>query len=199
MQGWNSRHGVFEELILRIRPSLIIEIGTWKGASAIHMATIAQRAGCRTEVLCIDTFLGWTRADLPKVNGFPVLYWQFLANVVHCGADDRITPYPQTSTLAAAWLRQEAVLADMIYVDASHSFEDVFDDLFHYWPLLRVGGALFGDDYTLPGVREAVDLFALLCGHTVRTQEEKWIIEKNSSKQPRSAHSYLRLATEAEV
>ena len=38
LQGWGSTSPVFSSLICEVRPSLIIEVGTWKGAltSQIH-------------------------------------------------------------------------------------------------------------------------------------------------------------------
>ena len=40
LQGWGSKHVIFEYLLQKIKPNLIIELGTWKGASAIHMLNL---------------------------------------------------------------------------------------------------------------------------------------------------------------
>jgi hypothetical protein len=37
VQGWGSTHPIFHILIDAIRPATIVELGSWKGASAIHM------------------------------------------------------------------------------------------------------------------------------------------------------------------
>jgi hypothetical protein len=46
----------------------------------------------------------------------------------------------------------------MIYLDAAHSYQEVLADIRAFWPLVRPGGVLFGDDYELlwPGVIRAV-------------------------------------------
>lgn len=60
---------------------------------------------------------------------------------------------------------------DFIYIDGNHSYEAVLDDLNKWYPKLKVGGLIAGDDYTIKpeelsfnymfGVKRAVDEFAL--------------------------------------
>ena len=38
---------------------------------------------------------------------------------------------------------------DFIYIDADHSYEACKLDLESYWPKLKQGGIMMGDDYTL--------------------------------------------------
>ena len=109
--GWGAHHPWFEQIIAQVKPRLILEVGTWKGASAIHMAKTARRFNPGAQVLCVDTWLGshkilWTRPDyrsqLLLKNGFPQQYFQFLANVVHTKMQDSIFPLPMTSYAAAS-------------------------------------------------------------------------------------------------
>lgn len=53
--GWGSDSPAFGELIAERRPRRIIEIGTWKGGSALEMATHLEKAGLKTEIICVDT------------------------------------------------------------------------------------------------------------------------------------------------
>jgi hypothetical protein len=189
LQGWNSVHPIFRQLIGRLEPGLIIEVGSWKGASAIHMAELAKahRPDCR--IVCIDTWTAsnkalWTQPKLRETyersNGFPTVYWQFLANVVRAGHRDMILPLPVTSSCGAEILDHYEVLADLIYIDAGHSLDDVALDLKHYWPLVRPGGFMFGDDYTenWPGVHQAVIQFCAANGLRLLTNREKWCVMK---------------------
>jgi predicted O-methyltransferase YrrM len=60
-QGWSSTGESFNEAIKKLKPKTIIEVGTWKGASAINMAKLTLAEGVRDvelEVICVDTFLG---------------------------------------------------------------------------------------------------------------------------------------------
>ena len=171
IQGWNSQAPIFKELIEAKKPKLIVEVGSWLGASAIHMANACDDLKLDTHILCVDTWLGalemWTDKEDPTrygclalVHGYPSLYRQFISNVIAAGHSERITPFPTTSSIAAKWLKLKQLRPDLAYIDASHSFEDVTRDLYDYWPLVNEGGVLFGDDYeTWLEVRAAVNRF----------------------------------------
>ena len=64
LQGWNGDHEVFGQLIDRLRPKLVVEVGTWKGQSAITMGRHLERQGQGARLVCVDTWLGalefWT-------------------------------------------------------------------------------------------------------------------------------------------
>lgn len=45
---------------------------------------------------------------------------------------------------------------DFVFVDGDHSYEAVLSDLRNYYPKLRVGGFLLGDDFACVGVARAV-------------------------------------------
>ncbi len=97
LRGWGSESPAFRELILAQKPRLIIEVGTWKGGSALEMARVLDEANLPAAILCIDTWLGalefWTdladperHGSLQLQHGYPSVYFQFLANVCHRGA-----------------------------------------------------------------------------------------------------------------
>lgn len=173
-QGWGHEHGVFSASIKKVNPKLIVEVGTWKGASAIRMGQICTELGIDAEIVCVDTWLGAASVFIHSgsdsqrmrfesmrfVNGFPMLYYTFIRNVVDAGLQDMITPLPQTSENAAKILRYYKVEPDIIYVDAAHEKEPVFRDLMFFWPLLRKGGHLIGDDYKAKNVRAGMEKFA---------------------------------------
>jgi predicted O-methyltransferase YrrM len=70
--------------------------------------------------------------------------------------------------------------ADLIYIDADHTFNSVYPDITEFWNLLSPGGVMFGDDYndTWPGVKKAVNLFAKNINKEVQIYDNKWIIKK---------------------
>ena len=43
--GWGGQSPAFRELITQLKPRLILEVGTWKGASALEMAAALRDAG----------------------------------------------------------------------------------------------------------------------------------------------------------
>lgn len=188
--GWGSHSPAFGALIEKARPRLIIEVGTWKGGSAIEMATqLDQRTLDHARVLCVDTWLGalemWgdhtdaqRYGSLQLKNGYPQVYYQFLANVCHRGLQKRIIPFPLPSLTAAQWLSLRSVRAQLVYLDGSHEEEDVYADLSDYWDLTAPSGILFGDDYAWTGVQMAVDRFVRERRLTLHHLEDKWFLEK---------------------
>lgn len=194
LQGWASTDPLFRLLFEKLQPRRIAEVGTWKGASALHMASLAREFGIEgCEILCIDTWLGsvehWHVRDQPDYyrslklrHGHPTLYFTFLANVVRAGAQDIIVPFPIASTGAARLLMANRIVFDMIYIDAAHQYEEVLLDATLFWNLVRPGGVLFGDDYSpsFPGVIEAVDRFAAEHGLKLQTipHSNKWLIQR---------------------
>ena len=188
--GWQFRHPWFEAIITQLKPRSILEVGTWKGASAILMAQLARRFNPQAEVLCVDTWLGshrvlWStpeyRRQLDLKNGYPQQYYQFLANVVLSNMRDVIFPMPMTSYAATDILLASTLRFELIYIDAHHDEDEVYGDVKRCWKLLRPGGTMFGDDYlvTEPGVVKAVNRFAAEGGHYLHTQAEKWAIQKS--------------------
>ncbi len=173
IQGWHSTHPVFAELISELDRSLpaglelIAEVGSWRGASAIHMARTRLELSRRPfRIVCVDTWLGslehWLyRAEpgyaVPRdVHGYPVLYREFLENVAAAGLQDLISPVPLPSTTGALLLRRLGLAPQLVYLDASHEEADVRTDLEAWWPLVAPGGILFGDDIKLAGVRDGL-------------------------------------------
>jgi predicted O-methyltransferase YrrM len=194
LRGWNGDRRTFKELIDEIDPKIIIEIGSWKGQSTVTMAK-----ACKPDVkiYCIDTWLGshefrtnkklyGGEFDLMELHGYPQVYYQFLSNIVHNGVLDKIEVVPATSENAAPHMP----IADLIYVDGQHTYKGVKEDLENFWPKLREGGIMFGDDYVEPtekrvednfqaGVKKAVNEFAGMNNLKVEVRENNfWIIRK---------------------
>jgi len=49
---------------------------------------------------------------------------------------------------------------DCIFIDGDHSYNSVLADLNFWWPKIRPGGMLLGDDYWMDDVKRAVNDFA---------------------------------------
>ncbi|KMO13160.1 class I SAM-dependent methyltransferase [Methylobacterium platani] len=172
LQGWRSVHPYLEEAVRERRPGIVVEIGTWKGASTLYLAKVMAEHDVPGTVIAVDTWLGavdhWADpdlfAELGPENGYPSLYRTFLANVLRSGLADRVVPLPLDSVNAAELMRLRGVAADVIHLDAGHEEASVAADLRAWWPVLRPGGLFIADDYDsqggkFPGVGRAVDAF----------------------------------------
>lgn len=191
LQGWGSQHPLFEQVINASNPRLILEVGTWKGASAIHMASLLKAKQLDSAIICIDTWLGGLDniSDDPisginqyRQYGYPNLYYQFLANVLYTQTQDYIIPLPNTSPIASKYLLKLNLKADLIYIDGSHDEDDVYADLVNYWKLLNSGGFMIGDDWNAGeiwyGVICGVNRFVKENNLDLRIINEKWLLEK---------------------
>lgn len=80
---------------------------------------------------------------------------------------DQVIPFPVPSSLAATFLAEKKIQADLVHIDAAHEYPDVVIDIDMWYPLVREGGTLLGDDFSnaWPGVVRAwpTGLFTL-CG-----------------------------------
>ncbi len=189
LQGWNSDSPVFRSVIQKVEPDLIIEVGTWKGASAINMSEISKEINHNdVEIICVDTFLGssehwfdnYKKLSLNINLGYPSLFHQFMTNVVLTESTDTITPFPIDSFSGADFLKSVEVNADIVYVDAAHDYESTYLNIKKYWPLIRSGGVMIGDDLVgWPGVEEAVNKFAEENSLEIHAFREKWVFNKS--------------------
>jgi hypothetical protein len=188
--GWNGNSEVFVKLITEIKPKTIIEVGSWKGQSAINMGKTTKELGLGTTIHCVDTWLGaiefWSslketeERNLLLRHGYPQIYYQFLSNVIHNGLQDTILPFPNTSENGFRYFRDIKLTADLIYIDASHEEEDVYKDVNNYFTLLNAGGIIFGDDYvSWIDVKKSIDRFVKEQNLTLEVLENNfWVIKK---------------------
>jgi hypothetical protein len=172
LQGWNGNSKIFGDLIQKIKPNIIVEVGSWKGQSAINMAKVVRGLSLNCKIFCIDTWLGsiefiTTMKDTPErnllhKNGYPQVYFQFLSNVVHNNYEDIIIPIPNTSVNGAKFLQFNKICPDLIYLDASHEEDEVYQDMTNYFTILNSGGIIFGDDFSenWHGLKTSVTRFA---------------------------------------
>lgn len=192
LRGWNGLSFIFELLISDVRPKQIIEVGTWKGQSAINMGKIIKKLGLDTKIICVDTWLGagefWQSytsddsRDLLLKNGYPQVYFQFISNVVHTNLIDVILPFPTTSLIASRYFKSNKITADLIYIDASHDYQDVYLDLIAYYDILNENGIIFGDDYSWPGLADAVKKFCQEknLDYELMDNDQFWVIKKHN-------------------
>lgn len=172
LQGWRSRHAVFEAVMKRICPKSVIEVGVWKGESVVHMARLAKELDIEDfEILAVDTWLGspehWLnekwRDAMHLEGGYPTIYKVFVQNMIAQRITDVVTPLPVPSETAYFILKDLGAKADLIHIDAGHEYESVYADIVRYFELLADDGVIIGDDYlvgSFPGVAKAFRQFA---------------------------------------
>lgn len=183
-QGWfdEPNRKILTKFFHSNQIETIIELGSWKGKSALFMAELLPMHG---KIYCVDTWEGFLAES--KKTPFSnyereksTLYDQFLSNVLHKNLMHKVIPLRKKTSEAAKSL---AIQADLIYIDASHDEKSVLEDIYNYFPKLKPNGILCGDDYgRFPGVTEAVHKAALKLGKKLKFQTPFWWFEEFSQK-----------------
>ena len=176
LQGWHSDHPYLARAIREARPTIVVEVGVWKGASVVTMAKEIKQLDLDAVVIAIDTWLGssehylWEKfiPDLDFEFGYPRLYHKFAANICNEGLQNQVVPLPLDSINALQLLKTKGIRPDVLHIDAGHDYHSVMADLKAWWPQLNPKGVLIGDDYfkkplvgngKWPEVRQAFDEF----------------------------------------
>lgn len=150
-----AQREIFYKCIQRLKPTIIVEVGSFVGESAVHMAKYTK-----APIVCVDTWYAgvdhWKGAP-EKINmhfGRPDLFYRFMANVIQHNCQDVIVPLASDSINGARILEHLGIVPDFVYVDASHEEADVLRDYLAYWKLLPSGGGMLCDDWSgyFPGV-----------------------------------------------
>lgn len=178
--GWYSNAAWIEKLMKTNKISTFIEVGSWMGASTRHIASLLQPNG---KLYAVDTWQGSIEHyQKQEWNAMlPTLYNQFLSNMIHARLTDVVIPMRMSSLEAAPILKQQLTMVDMVYIDAAHDTESVFNDLNAYWPFVKDnGGILCGDDWDYDPVKVAVRKFAQLHGLVLYWGDNFWFLKQES-------------------
>lgn len=175
MHGWfgptNQRY--LRHFIQQYRPQIVVELGSWMGLSTIFMAQHMQQGA---KLYAVDTWLGSVEHRVePQFSCFlPTLYQQFLSNCKHHGVTNIVIPVRRTTLEAARML---SICPNLVYVDASHAEEDVYNDIMAWYPKLASKGILCGDDWGWESVQKGVIRAAKDLQKTFKTDDNFWFFD----------------------
>jgi predicted O-methyltransferase YrrM len=136
--------------------SKFIEVGSWKGKSSAFMAAEIANSSKDIEFICIDTWEGSVEhRDFKELKN---LYDIFKSNMKPL--EKYYRPIKSKSLDAVNLFPDQSL--DFVFIDASHEYEDVKNDIIAWFPKVKVGGVLAGHDYYenndyAPGVKMAVN------------------------------------------
>ena len=126
----------FHEFVKRFSPTSVLEVGTYKGSSAAHLALAAP--ACRVLTLDVD----------PEAT-----------RLVRAVAGERgltnLTAIVRPSSDALFGEAERLAPFDVLFIDAVHDFENCYGDYLRYRPLVNPGGIIFFDDVRIDRQMEA--------------------------------------------
>jgi hypothetical protein len=169
--------------------AFVVEVGSFMGKSASNICKglLSHRSRSKFVLLCIDTWLGglehWVDDKLRQMMGIaygrPIVYEQFIANIIANNLTSHVIPYSTTSILGARFLLEKKLFPQVIFLDSAHLEGETYVELELYWSLLQVGGVLIGDDWSWLSVRCDVLRFVERIKVNVTLKGNVWFIRKN--------------------
>ena len=196
MNGWGPGEAFYDTILEFKKVQIALEVGVWKGQSAIYIAEAMKKRDSNSVLVAMDTWLGSleflqrnslsssdSERQLHHVNGYPHVYYHFLSNMYAANLTKNIIPFPIPSDIGHKFFYEAGVRFDLIHIDASHEYLAARRDVNIFWTILNAGGLLLGDDFTAswPGVVQAVCEFALERNLHLSNSYGKWWIQKQTS------------------
>jgi len=155
--GWFDWEKTYRRWAEQVRPDgVIVEVGAYLGKSLSFLLVELQNLErYDVSVHAVDNWVG----PEPGVDGFSGLELEqgFYRNLKPLMIKPAV--HRMKSLTAASMFEPESV--DMVWLDGSHTYEDVYADLESWWPLVRPGGEIGGHDLTsFAGVQKAVAVWS---------------------------------------
>jgi predicted O-methyltransferase YrrM len=135
-----------------------VEVGSFLGQSTAALAQLIKNSQKKISLYAVDLFELSEFSDEPheqviKDHGGD-FYAAFLHNLEQANVQHLVTPI-KASSLSAAQQFEDRSLS-FIMIDASHKYADVVADIEAWFPKMRLGGIISGDDYDWGSVKSAV-------------------------------------------
>jgi hypothetical protein len=127
---------------------LLVEIGSWEGRSTVAMAVAAHSR----IVHAVDTWTGSPGEISERLAAHRDVFAQWQANITHCTKGN-------VEAHRMCWREYLPSVAEPIalaFIDAEHTYDEVYDNVIALLPLMAPGGIICGDDVHHPPVRQAV-------------------------------------------
>jgi len=175
-----SNTDLFNKMCIELPESAVwVELGSWLGKSLAYCVVQSKQQGKKFHFHAIDTWRGSeehvNQKDIDMIRSDGV-FDKFLNNIKPISNYVKIqrgTSWEQASQFSD-------LSVDFCYVDASHRYEDVKNDIQSWWPKIRPGGFFGGDDYrqSWPGVKRAVKEFVSQKKLPMQKIGRCWLVQK---------------------
>ena len=149
-----------------------VEVGVWKGDFS------EQILNCNpAKLILIDPWLFQPKLKTRMYGGVVAKSQSDMDNI-HGGVVSRFGSKVQIIRKKSneAYKELEDASVDWVYIDGDHDYASVMEDLMNFYPKIKKGGFLTGDDYAWETVRKAVDEFVKDRQLTCKTNRTQFII-----------------------
>ena len=176
IQGWASFVFLYgEEVAKADDDAIFVEVGAWKGKSTAFMAVEIINSGKDIEFYTVDTFKG---SDEKAHHADPAIQQGTLEKDFRANIRDvqkYVNVHVGDSSSFAATFKNNSI--DFIFLDGDHTEEGVAKDLEAWWPKLKPGSRMGGDDIRWASVRRAVEKFFARTPHITANGKHWWMVK----------------------
>lgn len=158
--GWAAFTPLYKQMVANAphdKPSTFVEIGSWCGKSAAFMGVEILNSEKPITLHCVDPWVDGG-ADLRDTEHWKGMQGKSLVDLFARNIKpvaSVIKMHQATSADAVSSFEDYSI--DFLMIDGDHNYEPVKNDIRNYLPKMKPGGIMSGDDYTWPGVKQAVD------------------------------------------
>jgi len=152
IDGWFNHQAAYDYLLANMpKDGTFVELGAWLGKSSSYLCDKATGQ----DIVIVDTWKGSPNelTTTHKLATKQDIYKLFVENM----GDRNYTAIKATSKAAARKFKAESL--DVVFIDLTHTYEAVKEDIKLWLPKVKKGGYIAGDDYheNWKGVIQAVD------------------------------------------
>jgi hypothetical protein len=124
---------------------ICVEIGTWEGG---FTQSILEKCSV-TKVYCVDPYKHFDNSEYPDaINRLSQSEFDdkfnSVRNTLTSQFNNKVTFIRETSTIASNQFPDESV--DFVYIDGNHDYKYVLNDIQAWYPKVKKGGYICGDD-----------------------------------------------------
>jgi len=157
-------YGALAQMVFDAGKGDYLEIGAWRGASAVIAAKTKEEYGIGGRIVCVDHFRGYINLDGDMIRA------QAEETMQRYGVDDIIDIYQQPSRPFPEVLKARRFMCALI--DGDHWNENPWQDFLEIQGLVDKFIMFDDDDVGHPGVQAAVDNAATHPGWRLRYKGE---------------------------
>ncbi|MDH5579468.1 MAG: class I SAM-dependent methyltransferase [Betaproteobacteria bacterium] len=148
IDGWFDFQTVYDFAVSGFKHDFghFVEIGCWQGKSSSYLAVNIINSEKNIKFDCVDTWEGSIEHQEQELVKSNKLFDVFTKNMEPVKGYYNAIKKP---SVEAAKLYEDKSL-DFVFVDASHEFEPVYEDLTAWYPKVKDGAIIAGHDYYPP-------------------------------------------------
>lgn len=139
VNGAMGRDEIIQKLLPKIQNGIFVEIGTHTGYFADKILSTTNDS----TLYCIDPYMRYDNYHDAINGGTGDKYYNDTVNFLKSKYGDRVIFIRELSSAAIGLIPNNV---DFVYIDGNHQYEFVYNDLELYYPKVKSGGYIMGDD-----------------------------------------------------